>query len=168
MYSTVCQWLFSLTALSSRGRDQFRPLCTLSSWHASWHEQTLLSFTDGEDAKNLLLLYYSLSSPFIPTRRLSASLHEEGVSQVPTGLGPSPRVNSEYPSLNIPPDLWTQQCSSFYSWHFSYWHSTPYTISSSLTELNAIHMPTAQNLSPDWSLIFSGFNVSETELPMSS
>lgn len=86
MYSTVCQWLFSLTALSSRGRDQFRPLCTLSSWHASWHKQTLLSFTDGEDGKNLLLLYYSLSSPFIPTRRLSASLHEEGVSQVPTGL----------------------------------------------------------------------------------
>ena len=72
--------------VSSWGRDQFRPLCTLNSWHASWHEQTLLSFTDGEDGKNLLLLYYSLSSPFIPTRHLSASLHKEGVSQVPTGL----------------------------------------------------------------------------------
>lgn len=94
------------SVVSSRGRDQFHPLCTLSSWHASWHEQTLLSFTDGEDSKNLLLLYYSLSSPFIPIRCLSASLQRKELAKYPlASLGPSPTVNSEYPSLNIPPDL---------------------------------------------------------------
>lgn len=45
------------SAVSSQGRDQFRPLCTLSSWHASWHELTLLGFTDGEPSLTLLFSF---------------------------------------------------------------------------------------------------------------
>lgn len=110
-YSTGCQWLFSLTALWVPRQGPISPslyfkfVACLLAWAdpPQFHWWRTFSYSV------ILFQAHSLPSGVC----LLHSTKKELAKYPLASLGPSPTVNSEPPSLSIPPDLWTQHAPVF-------------------------------------------------------